>query len=234
MIVHDMRNLISGVSGNLELFEAQVGSQIPFEFMKPIANAQKSTRSMLTMTNSLLEISKLEGGKMPVEPEMHNPVGIVEKAVSDLGARAQNVSIKIQCPKDVTSWGDSALLWRVFQNLISNAADFVPKESGVIQIRFENLPDGSCRSIVADNGPGVPIEMRERIFEKFASGNHPDLDRHSAGLGLAFCQLAIESHGGQIGVDCPESGGSEFWFTLPAPVPVTQNMEPSSMVKVAA
>jgi K+-sensing histidine kinase KdpD len=70
---------------------------------------------------------------------------------------------------------------------------------------------------VLDEGPGVPVEARERIFEKFGTvGARQNRAYHSAGLGLAFCKLAVEAHGGAIGVDGREEGGSAFWFDLPA------------------
>ncbi len=71
------------------------------------------------------------------------------------------------------------------------------------------------RISVIDNGPGVPVEAREKIFEKFgAVETRADRKYHSVGLGLAFCKLAVEAHGGGIGVDAGEKGGSVFWFEL--------------------
>jgi len=72
------------------------------------------------------------------------------------------------------------------------------------------------RVLVQDTGPGIPPEYRERIFEKFGQVENPaNRQRYSTGIGLTFCKLAVEAHGGQVGVDSEEGRGSTFWFTLP-------------------
>jgi signal transduction histidine kinase len=77
--------------------------------------------------------------------------------------------------------------------------------------------DGGVRVAVADTGPGIPRELHEKIFEKFAqAGNEGFRKRHSSGIGLTFCRLAVEAHGGMIGIESDEGKGSTFWFTIPA------------------
>ncbi len=108
---------------------------------------------------------------------------------------------------------DRNLVRRVVENLVSNAVKHTPP-GGSVHISLE-LRDGRVRLTVADEGPGVPAEARARLFEKFAArATRKHTAFHSAGLGLAFCKLAIEAHGGTIGVDARTPTGSAFWFEL--------------------
>ena len=110
---------------------------------------------------------------------------------------------------------DRTLLARVVQNLLSNALRFTPR-GGLVRIGIETDRD-VVRFTMTDEGPGVAAEHRQRIFEKFAAVTpHAQSAGYSTGLGLAFCRMAIDAHGGGIGVDDgPDGTGSTFWFTLP-------------------
>ena len=110
---------------------------------------------------------------------------------------------------------DGALVRRVIENLVSNSLKYSPAGTRVhISIGSGN---GHARVAVHDQGRGVPEDVREKIFEKFATvAARQDSIYKSFGLGLAFCKLAIEAHGGTIGVDPGVPAGSTFWFELPA------------------
>ena len=113
-----------------------------------------------------------------------------------------------------TVMADAELIARVFQNLLSNALKFTPDE-GQVTVSLEPGAE-AARVLVQDTGPGIPREYRERVFERFGQVEGPaGRQRHSTGIGLTFCKLAIEAHGGQIGVDSEEGSGSTFWFALP-------------------
>ncbi len=167
------------------------------------------------MANDLLDVSRLEACKMPVE-----------RAVWDLTQMARDVrsalgTIDLERPIDIESAGavevtcDGALVRRVMENLVSNGIRYSPAGS---RMRISIASgDGCVRVAVHDQGPGVPPEAREKIFEKFGTvAARQESTYHSVGLGLAFCKLAIEAHGGTIGVDPGVPAGSTFWFELPA------------------
>jgi two-component system, sensor histidine kinase and response regulator len=104
---------------------------------------------------------------------------------------------------------------RVISNILGNAVAFSP-EGGEIRIRIEENGAGT-RVLMSDQGPGIPSEYHEKIFEKFGQVEiHEARRRHSAGMGLTFCKLAVEAHGGRIGLESEAGKGSTFWFVLPA------------------
>mgnify|MGYP003444474263 FL=1 len=110
---------------------------------------------------------------------------------------------------------DASLIGRVVTNLISNGSKHTAS-GGQLQVRVL-ASECTARVQVEDRGPGVAPEVRAHLFEKFAAvARREDQRYHSAGLGLAFCKLAVEAHGGRIGVDSAAGGGSIFWFELPA------------------
>jgi signal transduction histidine kinase len=110
-------------------------------------------------------------------------------------------------------WADQALIRRVFQNLIGNAIKFTP-EGGCITVTAHLHDDDQTQILVAisDTGPGIPKDLRSRLFEKFVTGTTLG---GGSGLGLAFCRLAIEAHGGTIWIEDNIVQGTIFKFTLP-------------------
>ena len=100
-------------------------------------------------------------------------------------------------------------------NLVNNAVKFTDEQNGRIVIGVEQTND-MIRVVVEDNGSGIPENARERIFEKFGQVEaRREGHKHSTGLGLTFCKMAVEAHGGEIGVESDCGKGSRFWFTLP-------------------
>jgi signal transduction histidine kinase len=108
---------------------------------------------------------------------------------------------------------DADVIRRVLENLINNALKFT-KSDGAIWVEVESEEAGVTLS-VRDDGPGIPPDQHARIFEKFGQTQSGAQQRHSTGLGLAFCRLAVEAHRGKIGVQSELGKGSRFWFTLP-------------------
>ena len=115
-----------------------------------------------------------------------------------------------------TPTGDPNLIRRVLQNLISNALKFTDKDKGIITVFIEITAEDKMRVSVADNGNGIPLEYREKVFDKFCQvAEHKQSKGYSTGLGLTFCKLAVEAHGGRIGLESEMGMGSTFWFELP-------------------
>ncbi|MBI4423949.1 MAG: HAMP domain-containing histidine kinase [Elusimicrobia bacterium] len=175
--------------------------------------AEGSAR-LLRMADGILGLARLEDPAAPIDRRAVDLAGLARARVeaADAAAKEKGVSLDLRagpglppCP------ADADLVGRVLDNLLSNALEHTPK-GGKVQVGLERRED-VLRVEVRDTGPGVPAAERERIFEKFRKGR---ASSRGAGLGLAFCRLAVERHGGAIGVsDVERGGGSVFYFTLP-------------------
>ena len=166
------------------------------------------------MANDLLDVSRLEAGQMPLARAITDIVEIAGRVQAALTRLDRTRAIAVEAAGPLAVECDAGLVQRLLENLVVNALKHTPA-GGPIRI-VATVGPGHVRVAVHDEGPGVPAEARGRIFEKFATLEARAAGaRHSAGLGLAFCKLAIEAHGGTIGVDEGVPRGSVFWFELP-------------------
>jgi two-component system sensor histidine kinase KdpD len=125
-------------------------------------------------------------------------------------------------PDSLYAWSDPEIIWRVITNLIENACKFTA-DGGNVEVRLGST--GTCARVdVIDDGPGIPPAQQQIIFDKFSQAS-PEFRSNGFGLGLAFCKLAVESHGGEIGVASQPGQGSAFWFTLPAQSPEVPHVQ---------
>jgi signal transduction histidine kinase len=164
------------------------------------------------MANTALDVSRLEDGKMPVNPAPADIATLAVEAARTFGALDTTRTIRCTAAGSVMATCDGDLVRRVIENLVSNAVKHTPAGGHVtVDVRVD---DGQLRVAVQDDGSGVPEEVRGTLFEKFAAASKGS-KFHSAGLGLAFCRLAVEAHGGTIRVDPATPHGSVFSFTIP-------------------
>jgi signal transduction histidine kinase len=167
------------------------------------------------LINDLLESARLEGGAVMLHPRSLNLAPLVRRALEDLEPlfdRKQQVldlSIADALPR---VWADARRVRQILSNLINNAVKFSPPETA-IRISLDSVPDG-VRVCVADSGPGVAPEDRDRIFEKFYIATRNEA-YSGAGLGLFICRELVQLHGGRIWVESNAGAGSRFCFTLP-------------------
>jgi two-component system, sensor histidine kinase and response regulator len=181
-----------------------------------IDTAYAGAVQMAEMIGSLLDINRLEAGEMPVDRQSVDLCDVAAEAVRSLGGLTIGRDVSQNAPQGpVMSRCDEALIRRVIGNLLGNALRFTP-ESGSIAITVARA-DGRPRVEVADTGPGIPADFLGRVFDKFSQAAEGRArKRYSTGLGLTFCKLAVEAHGGTIGVSSEVGVGSRFWFELPA------------------
>lgn len=210
MIIHDLKNPLTGIKANLEI----VGMEELKETQECLEAAQRSCDLLFNMIQDLLDISKMEEGQLNLNLETFN-IGEIVAAVAreyEHPAKAEEKEIVIEVAPDLPAIsGDRNLLYRTLSNLLINAIKHTTRR-GTITMRAAPEGDG-IRVEVEDNGQGIPEEYRDRIFEKF--GQVESRQRSGTGLGLTFCKMAVESHGGQIWVESQEGEGSNFIFTLP-------------------
>ena len=213
MIVHDLRSPLFGIHGNLELHELDHGAdQSGNEY---VSSALRETKRMIGMVNDLLDIHRLENHQMPIRRTSCELEKAANQAIETLGAVLTPDQVTIEKDQDsMVCPADNDIIVRIFANLFTNAAKFSPVGSP-IHVSIGWVSRDAFLVEIFDNGPGIPLGEEQTIFEKF--GQVPDSKgkQPSSGLGLNFCKLAIEAHGGRIGVDNRMEGGSRFWFILP-------------------
>lgn len=225
MIVHDLRSPMTSVLGGLKLIEDLV---VPTDqtgiLDQAVEVALRSSKKLLSLVDSLLDISKMEAGQMHMDerPTALEPIAAVVVNEQVQVANQQSVFLLNEVPADLPQLMiDSDKVERVLTNLVDNALKFTPT-NGFVTVRaspYGDSPGEDGRDFVLcqvlDSGPGIPEEYRDRIFDRFAQVRGRQGRRRGTGLGLAFCKLAIEAHGGKIWVDNRPEGGSAFNFTLP-------------------
>lgn len=213
MIVHDMRSPLAGLVGNLDMIEMDcVENENSTKEM--ISSSIQACQNLNNMINSLLDVYKLEQGKMQLFISKFTMSQCIDAVIKFLGASTNKHDIDIKIENDDEISGDYELIKRVLQNLISNALKYTPLGK---KIEIEvNKVDDNLRVKISDEGHGIPKKYHDKIFEKFGQAESKHVARQaSTGLGLAFCKLVIEAHGGKIDVDSKEGEGSIFWFKLP-------------------
>jgi two-component system sensor histidine kinase/response regulator len=214
MIVHDMRSPLTALQIDLNLLKGPAAA-LDDVSRQGLQAAVDSVKALNRMANDLLDVSRLEEGKMPIDRAEWDLTQIASEVRSALRNIDHERPIDIETAGPVRATCDGSLVRRVLENLVSNGIRHTPAGS---RIRISLASDrGRVRVEVHDQGRGVPPEAREKIFEKFGAlqARH-DRSYHSVGLGLAFCKLAIRAQGGTIGVDSGVPAGSTFWFELPA------------------
>jgi NtrC-family two-component system sensor histidine kinase KinB len=216
-MVHDLRNPLSIIRGSLELLENELENQVSDTQRQVLAVMGQGVERMLSLVTSILDVNRLESGQMPLdrEPALLRP--LVEEVVEVQGVLARDKQLDLFIDIDTSLLPvsvDVDLIQRVFQNLIGNAIKFTPP-GGTIRVGARSEPDDGHMVIVSisDTGPGISPDIQSHLFQRFVRGRDPG---RGSGLGLAFCRLAIEAHGGRIWLETEASQGTgaTFKFTL--------------------
>jgi len=231
MLIHDLRSPLSGVISSLKLIEDMIASKEYEDIDQVIEIALSSSENQMRMINSLMDIRKWKTGRMPLTRVECSITNIAESALAALRPVASEAEIRLSnlVPEDFPPlFVDVDTISRVMFNLIDNALRHTPN-GGEVRIEATyadldiindtnngtNTPTMALIS-VTDTGKGIPPEARERIFEMFVQVPKSAVRGHrGSGLGLTFCRLTIEAHGGHIWVDSGPEGGASFKFTLP-------------------
>jgi len=213
MVVHDLRNPLTIIFGFLDSLEFDETQKLSASNQTLVTLARRSAEDLLNMIGSILDVSKMGSGEMKLRGELCNLENLLRVVLSANQPLTGQRTVTLDAwepPHTVTA--DVGLIRRVLQNLLSNALNYTPA-GGNVHI-FVTPSEKEIRITVTDTGPGIAPEYHERIFEKFGQVENRE-NRLGTGLGLTFCKMAIESHGGRIGVDSELGKGSSFWFALP-------------------
>jgi signal transduction histidine kinase len=208
-VAHDLRAPLTTVKGFIDTVRAHQGRLDAADIGRMLEVASRNADSLSRRIETLLQFTRLEGGRLTValeEVDLAPAVRlVVEDCVGELGRHRVEVAID-----DVRVVTDVVALSHVLGNLLENAAKYSPAGS-LITVRAR-LGDGDVRVEVQDQGPGVSAEDRERIFESFERG--AGVEGPGTGLGLAIAHRYVELWGGEIGLDDDDEGAC-FWFTIP-------------------
>ena len=215
MIYHDLRSPLGNIVSSLEVLGGMIGEDEATRTIFEVA--VHSTDRIQRLVNSLLDIYRLESGQ-PIESlTPTNPEDLIKNAVKDVspGATGRRQTIQIKIDEKLPNINvDGDMLRRVLINLLENAIKFSKTETEIEIGAMKK--DNSIQFWVKDNGPGIPASEHKRIFEKFARIKTKVERRPSGlGIGLAFCRIAIQAHGGTIWLESEEGKGAKFIFQLP-------------------
>ena len=215
-VVHDLKSPVNTLDLNAQILERN--ARLPSDAREAVASIRSSARTLTRMILNLLDISKSDDGRLaPVCREI-DLRKVIDDAISELRVDADSRAVELRC-HITTGIGrivaDKDLLLRVLTNLVENAIRYAPRETCVIVTASDAVDGVELR--VSDAGRGVAPDMVERVFDAFLqvdAGTEELVARGCRGLGLTFCKLAVEAHGGRVWVEDAHPGAA-FCLSLP-------------------
>jgi signal transduction histidine kinase len=236
MLVHDLRAPLSVLKGSLGLIEYAWSMGDTDKVERALGLAHGGCDRMLHMVSELLDINKLESGQLLTRPEAVDVGPLLRDTAHRLAPLAGEARITVEvvaAPDLPPLYVDPGLVGRVLNNLLDNAIKFTPDDGRVqlwASLEVTDYPSTEPTMLlgVSDTGPGIPPEAQARLFQKFQQMISTAGRRRGTGLGLPFCKLAVEAHGGEIWVESPSercgSGGEYGGTTFIMRLPTTKNL----------
>lgn len=215
-VVHDLRNPLAAIGGWLDVLKNGEKGALNKEQTNAIDLITAACEAELDMINDLLDITMLEENRLAIKNEQNDIPALLDFCVAQVNVitRTRGVSVEKELPPDLPPLNaDGRLMRRVLANLLGNAVKFTPRNGKVsVAARYVH-DDGGHVFSVSDTGPGIPENHLPRVFDKFYRVEHETA--HGRGLGLAFCRLAVEAHGGRIWAENTGGAGARFSFSIP-------------------
>ncbi|HEY7393748.1 MAG TPA: ATP-binding protein [Gemmatimonadaceae bacterium] len=218
MIVHDLKTPLTSVLATLEMLIDRDFGTLNDQQHNALEDAESKAEDLLALIGDLLEVSRIEEATMTLDLQKIAPDALLTEVLHEWSIRFQQeqAAASIDVSEDAPAFeADKGLLKRVIGNLVQNA---LTHSANAVTLQLSARRDGDgVLFTIADNGPGIPPEYHEVIFRKFERVKNPTIPRtRSSGLGLAFCKLVVDAHGGRIWVQSAGEGkGSAFHFSLP-------------------
>ena len=219
-VSHELRTPLTAVKGSVDNMLDGLTGSLNEKQIRYLVRIKSNTDRLSRLINDLLDLSRIEAGKIDIKPTVLSPVALAKEIIENLRPLAVDklIDLEIACREnEVTVWADRDKLTQVLMNLIGNAVKFTSAR-GNVNIAIEKNDDEWVQISVADTGPGIPCEELDKIFDKFYQLAQVDNRKsRGTGLGLAISKALVQMHGGKIWVESELGKGTTFSFTLPAP-----------------
>ena len=218
-VSHELRTPLTSIRGSLRILEAQIKGPLTEGALKLVRIASTNSERLIRLINDILDIEKIEAGKLELKVKVLDAAVLAEKALDGIRGMADQAGVHLagQVPIGLQLSGDEDRLIQVFTNLLSNAVKYSARGDTVLLGCAAREGGDKLRFSVTDKGPGIPAAEQKKLYGKFQQLDSSDTrKRGGTGLGLAISKAITEQHGGTVGVWSQLGRGSTFWVDLPA------------------
>jgi len=216
-VSHELRTPLTAINGSLGLILGGMAGELPEQAQELLTISQRNSDRLLQLINDILDIEKLEAGKMPFNMQEVDLLALLKNSIEVNQAYANQLNVRIEFKTELATARvsvDPDRFSQVMANLLSNASKFSPN-GDVISVKLEKAHK-DYRVSVSDHGPGIPEDFKTILFEKFTQVDASDTrSQGGTGLGLSISRTIIEQMNGTIGFESKEGQGSSFYFHLP-------------------
>lgn len=216
-ISHEFRTPLSALNASVELLLDEISDMSKAEIVELLNSIHYSVAGLQTLIDNLLESTSIEAGHFRIRPrnaDLNNVIAEAIRVMEPLLKRRHQKLVVSEPPTLPKANIDPTRITQVLVNLLSNASKYSPIDE-TIELRIEVIEGNKLYFSIADRGPGITIQDQRNLFQRFVRLGEKDGTQYGVGLGLSVVKTIVEEHGGDVGVDLGQIGGSVFWFTLP-------------------
>jgi two-component system, OmpR family, phosphate regulon sensor histidine kinase PhoR len=216
LAAHELRNPMAVIRGWSQLMSRRLERDRAVDVVtaeQAVTAITSQVDRLVLLLDQMLDVARLEAGRVKLEPDWVDVVTLCRRVVADVGCARECDAIVLDAPPSLVACVDALRLEQLLCNLLDNAVRYSPA-GATIDVSLRRLGPDEFELAVRDRGPGIPAEKREQVFERFFQVDPNGVDG-GLGLGLFVCRQIAELHGGAIGVECPDDGGTRFVARLP-------------------
>lgn len=215
-ISHELRSPLHSILGFTGLVLDDLGNMDPATLRRFVEKSRASASDLLKLVNDLLDAAKIESGRLVIQPEPCRLGLLVDEVAGEfeVAIRNKGLSMDIRVQDDLELSADAGRLGQAIRNVLANAVRFSPP-SGRIHVSTDRPRPGLARLVIRDEGPGVPEDELEAIFDRFTQSSRTKTGAGGTGLGLPIARGIIDLHGGRLWAERPAQGGTAFCLELP-------------------